>query len=180
MTGAREEYIAAGMNDYVSKPIDSAALMTRLARLPARVRRPMIKPVEAPAPQTAAPMPAAEGPVDQQKLEELSRYLPVSSVIDLLTLFVAESNGHAMRIKNYLAQKDYANIAREAHILVSTAGNIGAMQLSATARIVERACKDGKLDDFGRLVGELDRGISAASAAFQAWIDTQRTLAKTA
>jgi signal transduction histidine kinase/DNA-binding response OmpR family regulator/HPt (histidine-containing phosphotransfer) domain-containing protein len=179
MTGAREEYIAAGMNDYVSKPIDSAALMTRLARLPARMRKPMIKPVAEPVPQMTPP-PPAKGPIDQEKLAELSRYLPVSGVIDLLTLFVAESNGHAMRIKNYLALEDYASIAREAHILVSTAGNIGAMELSAKARIVEHACKDGKLEDFGRLIGELDSGISAASAAFQAWIDAQQTLAKSA
>jgi len=85
-------------------------------------------------------------------------------------LFVAESNGHAMRIKNYLALEDYASIAREAHILVSTAGNIGAMQLSATARRVEHACKNGQLDGFGRLIGELDRGISGANAAFTQWI----------
>ena len=161
MTGAREEYLSAGMNDYVSKPIDAQILLGRLARLPARVPAPGETLI------VASTQPSA---IEAEKLDELVRYLPISGVIDLVTLFTAESNGHAMRIKNYLAEEDYQSIAREAHILVSTAGNIGAMQLSATARRVEHACKNGQLDGFGRLIGELDRGISAANAAFTQWI----------
>lgn len=160
MTGAREEYMAAGMNDYVSKPIDAQVLLSRLSRLPARV----------PAPTERTAMASTASPIELEKLSELARYLPISGVIDLVSLFTAESNGHAMRIKNYLAEKDYVSIAREAHILVSTAGNIGAMSLSAKARSVEQACKNGQLDEFGRLIGELDRGISAANTAFSEWI----------
>jgi HPt (histidine-containing phosphotransfer) domain-containing protein len=79
-----------------------------------------------------------------------------------------------MRIKSYLAASDLQSIAREAHILVSTAGNIGAMTLSATARQVELACKARDLDNFGGLVAELDRDISAANAAFSAWVEKQK------
>ena len=114
----------------------------------------------------------AEGAVDEEKLNELAQYLPISGVIDLVTLFTTESHGHAMRIKNYMAEKNHAAIAREAHNLVSTAGNIGAMQLSATARIVEHACKNGQLDDA--LLDELNRGIIAANAGFAAWIAAHR------
>jgi HPt (histidine-containing phosphotransfer) domain-containing protein len=75
-----------------------------------------------------------------------------------------------MRIKNHLAQDDHQNIAREAHILVSTAGNFGAMHLSATARILEQACKNSEIHKIGRLVEELNCGIGAANAGFAAWI----------
>jgi len=168
MNGAREEYVAAGMNDYVSKPIDSKNLLARLAALPARVPSSPSTGVE-PAVPAGDPVPEVQA-IDEQKLNELTQYLPVSGVIDLVTLFTAESNGHTMRIKNYLAEQDPQSIAREAHILVSTAGNIGAMHVSSTARALEHACKNGESAEFGRLVGELDRGISAANAAFAAWI----------
>jgi CheY-like chemotaxis protein/HPt (histidine-containing phosphotransfer) domain-containing protein len=166
MSGAREAYVAAGMNDYLSKPIDAANLLTRLQRLPTRIPAAASKPAAEPAPSGEA--------VDIQKLEELTQYLPISGVVDLVTLFIAESGAHAMRIKSYLAASDLQSIAREAHIMVSTAGNIGAMTLSATARRVERACKARDLDDFGALVAELDREISAANATFGGWVEKQK------
>jgi DNA-binding response OmpR family regulator len=170
MSGARDEYVAAGMNDYVSKPIDSKSLLARLAALPNRVPAANHMPVVVELPVARPGGDAEKSAIDKEKLGELLRYLPISNVIDLIILFTAESNSHAMRIKNYLAEKDHQSIAREAHILVSTAGNIGAMNLSAVARTLEHACKDGKVEDLGRLVGELDRGISAANAAFEAWM----------
>jgi signal transduction histidine kinase/DNA-binding response OmpR family regulator len=168
MSGAREEYVAMGMNDYVSKPIDSKNLLARLAALPSRVSAARRMPVVV---ELAVPRRGGENcAIDTDKLAELLHYLPASGVTDLITLFTAESNGHTMRIKNYLAEKDHQSIAREAHILVSTAGNIGAMDLSAIARSLEHACKSGKAEDLGRLVGELDRGIGAANAAFESWM----------
>jgi HPt (histidine-containing phosphotransfer) domain-containing protein len=160
------------MNVYVSKLIGARNLLTRLVRLPARV--PAV--IRDQAVVKTAPNQNCQqenNVIDEEKLRDLLQYLPVSGVIDLVSLFTAESNGHAIRIKNYLSEKDYSSIAREAHILVSTAGNIGAMTLSGTARAVEHACKNGQMDDFGRLIGELDRGISAANAAFSAWIAAQ-------
>jgi len=168
MAGAREEYIAAGMNDYVSKPIDGKNLLARLGHLPARVPKPAKALAVAEAPPPA--LPQADGAVDEQKLNELVQYLPMSGVVDMVSLFTAESDGHAVRIKNHLAHDDHQNIAREAHILVSTAGNFGAMHLSATARMLEQACKNNEIHKIGRLVEELNCGIGAANAGFAAWI----------
>ena len=125
-------------------------------------------------PVAAQPVPPA---VDEEKLNELTRYMPICAVMELVSLFIAETSGHASRIKTGLAQGDHQSIAREAHILVSTAGNIGAMHVSGTARNLEHACKSGQAEDVERLAGELDRGIGAANAAFTAWISANQAMA---
>jgi len=174
MAGAREQYVGAGMNDYLSKPIDAADLLTRLARLPARVSSEKPAPAKPKVTLVSLLPPVADSGLDHNKLGELLRYLPLSSVTDLINLFVAESGGHMMRIKSYLAADDHAALAREAHILVGTAGNIGAMAVSATARALETACRDNKGGvDIGRMVAELDLGLARGNAAFLSWIATQ-------
>jgi hypothetical protein len=44
------------------------------------------------------------------------------------------------------------------------------MHVSRTARSLEHACKNGVTEEISRLAGELDRGLTAANAAFTAWI----------
>ncbi|HLG85967.1 MAG TPA: response regulator, partial [Alphaproteobacteria bacterium] len=39
MSGAREQYIEAGMNDYVSKPIEPAILLGKINEIAERLRK---------------------------------------------------------------------------------------------------------------------------------------------
>jgi HPt (histidine-containing phosphotransfer) domain-containing protein len=56
-------------------------------------------------------------------------------------LFVQDSAAHLDAIEAAVGRSDLAAAAREAHNLVSTAGNIGAMRLSAIARELEQAAR---------------------------------------
>ena len=60
---------------------------------------------------------------------------------------------------------DDAGAAREAHDLVAVAGNCGAGALSALARDIERACKQGLISDaeqsFARMQGMATGAINA-------------------
>ena len=55
MRGAKEEYLAAGMDDFVSKPIDAALLLDKLARLP-RGGRPAPAAHRSPSPTSRPPV----------------------------------------------------------------------------------------------------------------------------
>ena len=75
---------------------------------------------------------------------------------------------------------DLAAIARQAHMLVSTAGNFGAMRASGLARKVEQLCKAGNPQGLASLLEELRQACAQSSAALQRWRDAKRAVSASA
>ncbi|HEX3486929.1 MAG TPA: response regulator [Micropepsaceae bacterium] len=178
MSGAEQEYLAAGMNDYISKPVDSRLLFSKLSRVAGK-KRP-VQPASGAVPvqeHSAAdhgldlPAPA----IDREKLAVLESVLPFAKIEGLITLFLAEVSGHLARISSYAAERDFEKIAREAHIIVSTAGNIGAMRMSALARTLEHKCKEQQFHLVGESVEELIETHAAVVLALSEWLAMRQT-----
>jgi signal transduction histidine kinase/DNA-binding NarL/FixJ family response regulator len=132
--GAMERYRAAGMDGYLSKPLSTAVLFRMLNEFTAEGR---------PARSVADSMPM----LDESAIETLLGFLPADQIEALLTESLADIEGRIRRIGVRLDAADTAGAAREAHDLVSVAGNCGARALSALAREIERACKNGLIAD---------------------------------
>jgi signal transduction histidine kinase/CheY-like chemotaxis protein len=182
MSGAEQEYLAAGMNDYISKPVDSRLLFSKLSRVPGK--KMPVQPVSGAVPvqeQTRMNSAADHGvdlpapAIDQEKLAVLESVLPFAKIEGLITLFLAEVSGHLTRISSYAAERDFEKVAREAHIIVSTAGNIGAMRMSALARTLEHKCKEQRFHLIGELVAELIETHSAVVLALSEWLAMRQT-----
>ncbi|MDE1939760.1 MAG: response regulator [Alphaproteobacteria bacterium] len=170
MTGARAEYLGAGMDDYISKPVDGKSLLAKLAALPARVLGAHHLPPKA-APVGAVSAASAPPVLDDAKLAELTGILPTAKVIELVRLFLAEAASHLTQVEEHRVNGDFAAAARTAHALVSMAGNVGAMEASAVARKFEMACKDGEAHAIGRLAHELNTSCAKAAAALTDWLE---------
>ena len=159
MRGASEEYLSAGMDDYITKPFQPALLLTKLARLaegrPAQIER--------------APQHLALPVLNTANLEELRAALPPKSLCGLVTLFLHDAEGNMLEIGTCEKAGDLAGIARQAHMLVSSAGNLGAMQTSALAREVEHLCRSGNPDGLAPMLAELRQSNAQSSAALKAW-----------
>lgn len=166
MVGARDEYLAAGMNDYLSKPIDVGQLLAKLAELPV-----------AAAPAVSAPR--DRFPVlDSGKLAELETVLPAKSVAELITMFLAEAAATLAKVEEARVAGDYVAAGHAAHALVSMAGNLGAMEMSAQARAFEQACRKNELDRIDALARNLSAAgvkATAALAAHRQWPQLART-----
>ncbi|HXJ02626.1 MAG TPA: response regulator [Micropepsaceae bacterium] len=181
MSGAEQEYLAAGMNDYISKPVDSGLLFSKLARIEPKsklnsMRSGAASSVDddaghAPASQETHPTVPV---VDHEKLETLESVLSFSKIEDLLTLFLAEVEGHMTRIGSYKDEGNFEKLAREAHIIVSTAGNIGAMQMSAIARTLEQECKKNQIHLVPGLVEEMTAASETMVLALNEWLAAHR------
>jgi signal transduction histidine kinase/FixJ family two-component response regulator len=129
MVGARDEYLTAGMNDYLSKPLDAALLLALLAR-----HQEALPPSEDFAADRQA--------IDLAALGKLREIIGPETLDVMVGDFVATLGPTIDRLGVLLDAGDFAAAARLAHDLVSTAGGFHAAELSRLARVTENACRN--------------------------------------
>ncbi len=149
----------AGMNDFLSKPIDRKELALKVARW---------------APQPVGVSfqsgPAAEGIqiLDHSVLANLERLLGRETVDRLQDMMKARLR---QMMPVFAARQDRVQMARDAHDLVSLAGNIGCAELVDAARDILTALRGGS-GDIDRLSsaleGAADRALQALEHPFAA------------
>lgn len=166
MHGARAEYLAAGMDEYISKPVRPETLTAILERM-SRLRKRAPAPVRQQAPDMSAQLPV----LDAAALDAITGALSAEQVRDIQVLYLAEAENHIEEINALAPGGDLAAIARAAHVLVSTSGNLGAMQTSARARELEEACKRGERDKIPALIQALTIAATASATAIRARMD---------
>ena len=168
IAGMREEYLAAGMSGYVSKPIDRAQLFKTIAELasarPSEMQR-QTEPVQ--VSPTPAEISRPEAAVDHAHLDKLKVMIGADQLATLLQGFVDSLDERVKRVKPLLEQHKLAEVAREAHDLISISGNIGAMRLSRIARQLESCCKSGDGDGCRAITADLETTSTAALAALR-------------
>jgi CheY-like chemotaxis protein len=150
LRGAEERYRGAGMDGYLSKPLSAKALFETMNALVTEGR---------PRPSAADGMPA----VDSAVIDALRDFLRPDQLEALLTETLADLGTRISRLGGFLDTANTDGAAQEAHDLVSVSGNCGARALSAIARDIERACRQGlvtdAIQDFTRM-----RGVAVDSA----------------
>jgi PAS domain S-box-containing protein len=159
----RQQCVAAGMNDHVSKPIDPSALYEALARF--RPDRPFSARPPAPA--------AAHPPDDLPATEELDAAQGLRRVagnralyLRLLRHFVTDQAGAAERVRESLERRDGKQAVHLAHTVKGVAGNLAAGPVQAAAGALEKALRDGvgpaRVEALrARLAEALDRLVTA-------------------
>ena len=111
-----------------------------------------------------------ESVLDLEKLRALEDVMPGKETDSFVELCLADTDSHLAAIAEAAKRMDLAAIARSAHVLVSTAGNVGAMAVSLGARHLTDACRanDRAAAQIG--IKELEAAHRAASDALRAWL----------
>ena len=138
----REKCIRAGMDDYISKPIDIQELMEKIDK----IINPVLQKIA--VNKTIAPFSNAAiqaGPVDipgidsQLAMQRLG--LETADYIRLIKKFAANHRKDMDQISNALASRDWDQSCRLAHTLKGLSATIGATSLSAAAALFEQSLK---------------------------------------
>jgi len=158
--------LAAGMNDYVTKPIDRGALAATLRRwLPesARLAAPGAAgalPETAPATGTAPP-PALDGINVEGALARLG--ISFESLRAMLIRFADGQARTVADLRTAVEAGDAGAAARHAHAIAGAAGNLGADSLREAAKALEAVAREGS----GPLGDELHAVEERAAVAFR-------------
>jgi CheY-like chemotaxis protein len=135
MTGDRERCLTAGMDAYLSKPIDPDTLYATLEHEPA--------PTPATAPAEAAPQPVT--PIDRDQL--MTRLGGDEQLLtDVVRLFLIDCPERLSAIKSAVDGRDADGIRTTAHALKGAAGSLAADRLCDAARTLERIGAEGRMD----------------------------------
>ncbi|MFA7329487.1 MAG: PAS domain S-box protein [Candidatus Delongbacteria bacterium] len=165
MQGDRERCLEAGMNDYVTKPVDPRALAMALERwLPRGRGEGGPRPEAAGAPERDETAPGATPP-DRllwnraALLERLLQDGELAAVI--MTAFLGDIPQQLQALRGYVEEGDAAGAERQAHTIKGAAANVGAEGLQGAAHGLERAARDGDL-------ATVRAGLAGLEDAFEA------------
>ena len=159
MPGDREMCLAAGMDDYLTKPIRVGELVAALSRSqPLRAAR-----------SHGAPTPMSEPIIDRATLDELAASTDAAFVRQLAETYLDDSPHLLADMRQALQTGNAALLARSAHSLKSNSASLGALGLSALAKELELAAKAGQLADAAQQVERLAGAYEQVAAALKAW-----------
>jgi PAS domain S-box-containing protein len=151
MQGDRERFLAAGMNDYVVKPIRIEDLVSALQRAPRRGE-----------PQTPSP-----GLFDERVVQRLGDSMggDAAFVSGLIDQFVTDAPALVQAARAGVESGDAGEVRRALHTLTSNAATFGATDLAVSSRQLEESAKGGTLDDVGPRLDNISEQLERVSEA---------------
>ncbi len=153
LQGESETCLAAGMDSYLSKPVNANELAALVAHWVANRAGP---PMETPA------VSRRDAAHIEAKIQELTRAgFEEQDLRELIDEFLATTPAMLQKLSAALSEEDMDIAARAAHVMRGSLGSLGMCELASTVGALEERCRLQDRREAQRLLG----GIGAAFAA---------------
>ncbi len=157
----RDKCLAAGMDDYIAKPVTGTELDRILRRW---LSTPGVNGTATEAPSAADDHGGGEqAPIEPARLEELGELDPDGSaglVASLFTDFLAQAAGDLASLASAIETGDGTALGRAAHGLHDAAGKVGATDVARVCIELEVAARSSRLEDAPGLFRRLERKLA--------------------
>jgi CheY-like chemotaxis protein len=157
MKGDRERCLAAGMDGYVSKPLEANELYKTVEHLATSTSAPE---------SIASPQPCSPYFAFEIALRRAGG--DVDLLREMLDLFLRQCPELMTAIRGAIAAQDAPALARGAHALKGAAANFGPSLVFDEAQALEEAGIAGNLNDCRSSVERLEQGMERFNAEFSA------------
>jgi HPt (histidine-containing phosphotransfer) domain-containing protein len=151
MSGDADKCRAAGMNDYVSKPLRAADIRSALTRCGFAL--PLVSKTA-----VASSLPATSPIADYQHISEMQA-LPgrngKSLWVELLDSFRDKSRERIEQIENLVRQKGYKDLAETSHRFAGSCASVGATEIKELALQIEHFAETRNEARLGVCIAEL-------------------------
>ena len=174
MEGDRDRCLAAGMDDYLSKPFAHQALAEMLVRWcpprnPQHPRSPAAPPAAGGHSNLAPPVPPLE-PVDRTAWETIATFQrpeQPSVLHKIIGLYLTSSQAQIAQLRQALQGQDYDALRVLAHTLKSSSATLGAHRLAALAKQLEEACRTAHVEQAEGLIALIEIAHRDAGVIFR-------------
>ena len=151
ISGARKQYIDAGFQDYLTKPIDSTKLEQMMIEYLPQDKIKKVVPVDdfVGVDVEEKILPDWLKMVDGLNVDDGVEHCGgVDAYLDALTVFANSVTSGVQEIENFYNAEDWQNYTTKVHALKSSARVIGANELSERAKRLENAGVNGYIDEI--------------------------------
>ncbi|MGH9548856.1 MAG: response regulator, partial [Terriglobales bacterium] len=167
MEGSREQCLSAGMDDYISKPIDPDLLQEIVEKwLPSQA-------VAEGSGDSASNGDAAEAKIEEKKHSEpidlatLTKRYGEKNIDKLLNAFLRDAPGNIAKLNEHQAGQSMPGVLSVAHGLKGISGTVFANEIRQTCIDIEKAGREKDWDTTGKLIARLDQELQSLTDHLQ-------------